>query len=92
MALLNVSCPYNASAQQWTVRYDTSIGTVCTQSEQIVYTASGASFTTGDTVYTDAALTSPLVGFNYISELVAGIIYNLDSGTGVIGTGTGSSC
>jgi len=57
-----------------------------------VYTVSGAGFTTGDTIYTDASLTSPLIGYNYISEVAAGTIFNMNSGTGVVGTSTGNAC
>ena len=73
-------------------RYDVVTGSICSQSTAAVYTVSGAGFTTGDTIYTDASLTSPLIGYNYISELAAGTIYNINSGTGVIGTSTFTAC
>lgn len=76
----------------WEARYSNSIGAVCATPSVIVYTASGASFTTGDTVYTDSGLTTPLLGFDYISELVSGTVYAINSGTGIIGANTGNTC
>jgi hypothetical protein len=57
-----------------------------------VYTALGAGFTTGDTVYIDEALTQPLLGYEYISELIAGTIFYFTTSTGVIGSSTGLAC
>jgi hypothetical protein len=77
---------------EWSARYDVVTGSICSQTAAAVYTVSGAGFTTGDTIYVDASLTMPLIGYNYISELIAGTIYNMNSGTGVVGTSTGNAC
>ena len=79
------------SGTPWTARYSTNFSDVCLQIDQTVYTSTGT-FTTGDTVYTDAFLSTPLVGYNYISESLSGTIWNIDSGTGVIGSSTFTSC
>lgn len=84
--------PTPPPSTSWTVRYATNEGDVCGALEFTVYTIVGASFTTGDTVYSDSGLTTPLVGFNFIVELITGTIYNINSGTGVIGAPTGNSC
>jgi hypothetical protein len=81
------TCVFGTS---WQARYSTVFGDVCSQIDQTVYTS--GTFTTGDTVYTDISLTSPLVGYNYISENLSGTIWNIDSGTGVIGSSTFTTC
>jgi hypothetical protein len=54
------------------------------------YTASGT-LTTGDTVFTDAALTIPLAGNTFILS-PDGNIYAIDNVTGVVGAASGNSC
>lgn len=44
----------------------------------------------GSTVFFDAALSNPVTGYNYI--IYAGVVYNLDPLSGVIGSNTGVSC
>ena len=80
------------ASTSWSARYDVVTGSICSQTPVTVYTVSGAGFTTGDTVYTDNTLTTPLIGYNYISELITGTIFNINNGTGVIGTSTGNTC
>ena len=80
------------ASTSWSARYDVVTGSICSQTPVTVYTVSGAGFTTGDIIYTDASLTSPLIGYNYISELIASTIFNMNSGTGVVGTSTGNAC
>ena len=77
---------------EWSARYDVVTGSICSQNAAAVYTVSGAGFTTGDTIYVDASLTMPLIGYNYISEVATGTVYNINNGTGIIGTSTGNSC
>lgn len=74
------------------VVYGVSLVSVCAEPADTVYTAAGGSISSGNTVYTDSALTTPLVGYDYISEGVAFEIHNLNSGTGVVGIGTGNFC
>ena len=80
------------ASTSWQARYSVNIGDVCSQPNITVYTIVGASFTTGDVVYVDAGLTTPLLGFDYISELLTGTVYAINSGTGVIGINTGNTC
>src|SRR5574343_98921 len=80
------------AATTWATRKSVLAANICSELEQSLYTAVGDSFTTGTTVYTDPALTTPLVGYNFISELITGIVYEINSTTGVIGINTGSSC
>ncbi len=72
-------------------RYTTDLVTHCSEPSNIVYTDDGT-ITTGKTIYTDAGLTTPLIGYDYISNIAIGTIYNLDSLTGVVGLNTGNSC
>lgn len=76
----------------WQARYSNTLGSVCSTTDLTVYTSLGSSFTSGDTVYTDTALTTPLLGYDYISELASGTVWNINSGTGIIGTSTGNTC
>lgn len=81
------TCVYGTA---WQARYSAVFGDVCFQPDLTVYTS--GTFNTGDTVYTDISLTIPLTGYNYISEQLSGVIYNIDSGTGVIGSSTFTTC
>jgi hypothetical protein len=80
------------SSTSYQAKYGSDLSTICSQSEQTVYIISSAAFTTGTTVYSDAALTIPLSGNIYISETLSGTIWNINSSTGVIGTSTGNIC
>jgi hypothetical protein len=55
------------------------------------FTQLGATITTGTILYTDDALTTAITGWNYVAD-ENGLIYNIDSVTGVIGTYTGTNC
>lgn len=66
---------------------------MCTDQPSEVYTEYGGIISTGQQLYDDNTLTSPLTGSDYIAENFGGAnIYNLNSVTGVIGTTTGSTC
>lgn len=52
----------------------------------------GAALVPGNTMYLDSGLTTPVTGFSFISDSVGTEIFNLDSGTGVVGATTGSGC
>ena len=52
---------------------------------------STATFAPGVTLYTDIELSTPVTGYNYIKSS-GGMIYNLNTSTGVIGATTGNSC
>jgi hypothetical protein len=53
---------------------------------------SSSPFGIGVIMYTDFALTNPVTGESYISNINTGKIYTLDSGTGKILTDTGNTC
>lgn len=52
----------------------------------------GAALVPGNTMYTDSMLTTPVTGFSLIADSVGTEIFNLNSGTGVVGSTTGSGC
>ena len=70
-------------------KYASTSGGVCGGSPSIVY-LTGA-FGTGVGVYTNAGLTMPLLGFDFIS-FEDGEIYELNPSNGVVGIGTGNIC
>ena len=55
-----------------------------------LYWPSGVTWGTGVTMYTDAALTTPLTGMTFIQ--LSGEVFNINSGTGVVGSSTGIFC
>jgi hypothetical protein len=63
-------------------------GTICDGSVDTLYT--DGAFAVGGTLYSDVSLTLPVTGFAYVVS--GGIIYNLNSITGQIGSSTGLSC
>lgn len=63
---------------------------ICGLAEQVLYT--NGVFATGKTLYSDSALTNPVLGYNYVVYKVDNNIYNLNSGSGVIGSATGNLC
>lgn len=74
-----------------TVKYDNSELTICATGNNTVYTDDGT-ISNGKIVYTDAALTVPLVGFDFILDSSIGTIYNINNATGLVGLPTGNSC
>lgn len=71
-------------------RYSTDALTLCATSPNDLY--SSGILDTGTTMYTDTGLTIRLTGFNFIALASVGLIYNIDSTTGVVGSPTGNSC
>jgi hypothetical protein len=65
-----------------------STSTICSGSSVTLYT--NGNFSVGLTLYTDSALTNPQTGSTYV--VYSGVIYNLNSSTGLIGSSTGLSC
>ena len=53
---------------------------------------SSAPFAPGVALFNDAGLTSPATGHLYVVQVSSGEIYNMNSGTGVIGADTGTNC
>lgn len=70
-------------------RRDTIIYNICGDSNVTLYSSS--TFATGVKMFTDIGLTTPLTGFTFIADNT-GAIYHIDSGTGIVGANTGSSC
>lgn len=67
---------------------DNSEGTICGAATETLYSA--IPFAVGVTMYTDIGLTTPATGYQYI--LQESIIYNMNAGTGVVGSLTGNAC
>jgi hypothetical protein len=75
------------------LRGDISAATICANSPFIAYGAFGSSITTGTELFTDTALTSPLIGYNFIEQDGgSGEIFEIGGGNGVIGLSTGLFC
>ena len=53
---------------------------------------SNQAFGVGATMYEDAQLSTELTGYNYIGLASGGTLYNINSGTGVVGSATAYSC
>lgn len=66
-------------------------GTICAGSLVTRYLNGLGSFI-GQTLYVDAALTTPQTGYSYVLNTFNNNIYNLNSSTGVIGISGGLSC
>jgi hypothetical protein len=81
-----------ATSIAYDVRYESNLALICSETPFTVYIINTGTFNTGATVYTDAALTIPLSGNIYISEVISGTIWNIDSSTGLIGSSTGTIC
>ena len=96
--LVTISIPITCEASyiclpgtEWVVQYDVSSATICAAPGSVVYTELGSGIFPGVTIYTDASLTTPLVGYSFI-HYGFDLIYNLNSVTGVVGTSTGTFC
>ena len=72
-------------------RYNSSLVDHCSLMSSPVYTDDGT-IATGKTVYTDAGMTSPLIGYDFISHIASGIVFNINSGNGLVGSDTGLAC
>lgn len=86
----SVACPANSTP--YLAKYSNDESGICSDVEKVVFISSSSSIGTGVTVYTDAGLTVPLVGYSFFTETVSGTIWNINNSTGVIGTSTGNSC
>jgi Tfp pilus assembly protein PilW len=74
----------------FSVRTSVSALTVCAQTPQTVYTAFGNTIITGTSVFTNTFLTLPLLGADFIVDVLIGDIYNISSGNGQIGSAAGN--
>lgn len=74
----------------YTVRLDYSTGTICGTGTSTVYTSGSWGVTT--MVYSDAALTTAVTGYNYVLNVADGIIYELNVSTGEIQFNSGLTC
>lgn len=68
---------------------DTILYNICGNSPVTLYSASP--FNSGVTMYSDVGLTTPVTGYDYIAPNT-GQIYEINTGTGVVGVDTGNSC
>lgn len=67
-----------------------NIDTLCNGSDITLYT--NGAFGIGSVVYQDSALTIPVTGYTYISNIYSLIIYALSTTTGEVLSTTGQSC
>lgn len=65
-------------------------GTICEGTIITVY--SNEVPVIGDVLYSDLALSVPVIGYDYVLFFDTNLVYNLNSGTGVLGSSTGISC
>lgn len=77
-----------ANGTEGSYKLGNSTSTICDAVAATRYT--DGIFAVGKTLYTDAALTTPQTGYSYV--VYNNIIYNVTSGTGVIGVSTGLNC
>lgn len=75
---------------QDTYRYATDEN-ICS-SGTINFLYSGEPFGTGTQMFTDAGLTTPLTGQNFIRQIDDPIIYEIDPVTGIVGAPSGADC
>lgn len=69
-------------------------GGVCGGGIQAAYLnpAYGGVITTGAVLYINPSMTAPVVGYSFVADSMSGIIFILNSATGVVGTPTGNTC
>jgi hypothetical protein len=67
-----------------------AIPAICSAGVQTLYT--NGAFAIGKVLYSDVALTHPVTGFSAVVNLATNHIFNLSSGTGVVGVDTGTTC
>ena len=86
------------ASTSWSVRTEggsTPIN-ICTNTPITVYSAVGATFTTGTALFSDPNLNFSLIiggsPNSYISEVLSGIIFEYSDGSGQISTNTGNTC
>jgi hypothetical protein len=86
-----IYCPV-PPAYDYTVRLEEEdIANICIQISTIVYSPA-SSWAVGMVLYADSGLTTILSGYIYVDYIVTGEIFNLNIGTGVVGSYTGSNC
>ena len=66
-----------------------STSTICAGTPVTLYT--NGAFAVGSILYTDASLINPQTGYSYVVD-GSHSIYNLNSGTGAVGSSTGLNC
>lgn len=72
------------------VRLDNSVSSICDNSTVNVY--SSVPFAVGVSLFSDVGMTVAVVGFSYVALNSGGVVYNLSSSTGVVGSPTGNVC
>lgn len=71
-------------------RLSNSSGSICAAPTTTLYYS--GTYGVGTALYTDAALTIHQTGYTFVQNQADGIIYNLNTSTGVVGTNTGLTC
>lgn len=69
---------------------DNIIYNICGDSSVVLY--SSVPFAPGVQMFSDIGLTAPQAGFVFIAPVITGVIYNINSTTGVVGSATGNTC
>lgn len=65
---------------------------ICAAIPIVIYLDHAAPFVVGDIIYTDAAATIPLTGYDLITNVETGEIFGLDNATGEVLAATGAVC
>lgn len=74
------------------VKISNTLEGICEQVDFFAYTSTML-ITPGLILYEDSALTNPVTGYSFVDDFYgSGIVYNLNSGSGLIGSNTGQSC
>lgn len=89
----NGDCPVPISSIILSRRFNTSLATFCATVAATVYINGNlySDIAPGVPVFTDNGLTTPLTGQSFIDN-AGNLIFNIDSGTGIVGTSTGNIC
>lgn len=78
--------PYICSLYtEWNAKLDNS-PSACFASPIAVYTVFGQTITTGNVVYSDSLLSTPLSGYTVIVDPVTNALYNINNVTGLVGS------
>lgn len=80
----------NPTGTLYTARLDFSTSNICTTFTQTVYTSGGWGI--GIIIYSDAALTTPVTGYNFVVDTIDSVIYEINNSTGEIQSNTGNMC
>jgi len=83
--------PSIPTVYSYTVVLDFIISGVCGGGSTTVYSYSN-NFNPGIQIFYDSLLSVPVTGYDYVYYILDGIVYNLNTSNGVVGSNTGYSC